>query len=386
MKKIYFSVLFIILHFSLMSQNVKNISLDFKAKLISLGIDSNQDGEIQTLEAEAVNTLSLANSRLTSLEGISAFVNLDTLYCQNNSLRELNVTRNKRLRYLNCANNLISVFNVAGCAKLEYLNCSRNFLPFLSVVSCASLKYLYCNSNKITALGTQNPLLEELNCGENQIIRLSVVSCYNLKTLICSHNQINRLNLYDCPELQQLDCSFNQLRNISLLTCYALQKISCQYNQLLSLDVGVASNLSVIDCSHNQLISLFLKNENRATTLDFSDNINLQYICVDESELDSIAQKCLEYGNLTAKISSACTIFFMNEQKFKVYPNPASTFLTIEVPATSYLAIYNENGQKVMQVTVNGRQNVDISHLKVGKYFIKDKYSLKDTGIQFLKM
>lgn len=34
---------------------------------------------------------------------------------------------------------------------------------------------------------------------------------------------------------------------------------------------------------------------------------------------------------------------------------------------------------------VNGKQNIDISHLKAGRYFIKDKYARQATGIQFIK-
>ena len=65
-----------------------------------------------------------------------------------------------------------------------------------------------------------------------------------------------------------------------------------------------------------------------------------------------------------------------NGNKIKVYPNPASSVLNIEIQETTecdYLTIYDIFGRLIKQTDVNGQKviRVDISDLKRGVYFLK---------------
>jgi hypothetical protein len=61
----------------------------------------------------------------------------------------------------------------------------------------------------------------------------------------------------------------------------------------------------------------------------------------------------------------------------KIYPNPSSNSITIELPSTSiqqnnFLTIYNINGQQIIKGQITTPQNaVDISGLVPGVYFVK---------------
>src|SRR4051812_28847580 len=66
---------------------------NFKATLISLGIDANNDGEIQQAEANALIDLEILNNQgITDLSGINSFINLHIINLSQNNVSVLDVT------------------------------------------------------------------------------------------------------------------------------------------------------------------------------------------------------------------------------------------------------------------------------------------------------
>lgn len=149
MKKniILFYVIFIGLFLNLRAQIVTIPDLNFKNKLISLGIDSNQDGEIQVLEAESVTYLDVNNIGIHSLQGIESFKNLHYLECSDNLISNLDVSNLKDLGYLGCSFNQINNLNVNGLTQLITLVCMGNMMTQLDLNSLTNLQLLNCSVN-----------------------------------------------------------------------------------------------------------------------------------------------------------------------------------------------------------------------------------------------
>lgn len=67
--------------------------------------------------------------------------------------------------------------------------------------------------------------------------------------------------------------------------------------------------------------------------------------------------------------------FEKNKQLFKVYPNPATGNITIELPQTakqSTVTIYSVSGEElIIQQAITNKKQIDISSLPGGVYFIK---------------
>jgi hypothetical protein len=55
----------------------------------------------------------------------------------------------------------------------------------------------------------------------------------------------------------------------------------------------------------------------------------------------------------------------------RIYPNPVSDVLTIEIDKTSIVSIYDVAGVKVMEQVADGIQQINVANLKSGLYIVK---------------
>ena len=76
---------------------------NFLKALIDLGVDKNGDNIISIDEATQVHYLEVYRLNISSLKGIEAFVNLDTLLCFDNQLTSLDISNNTSLTYFDCS-------------------------------------------------------------------------------------------------------------------------------------------------------------------------------------------------------------------------------------------------------------------------------------------
>ncbi len=363
MKKLYFLFFFTI--GLLANAQIVNIpDANFKAKLLesnttnyialdlvgnSFQIDSNSNGEIEVNEASQVGSLILNNSFISSLTGIEYFSNLTELYCEvnlltsldfsmltnlqilhctQNPLTSLNVNGLTNLEALYCGNGQLTILDVSGLINLRELDCSQNSLsslvlnslPNLEILSCndnqinsldisdlLSIKELYCFENQITSLDATGLInLERLWCYTNQLTSLNLIGLSNLVHLACSQNQLYELNFNGLINLRTLSCNNNQIALLDLNSLENLELVECNYNNLSSLDVNGLTNLNYLKCNNNQLTSLFIKNGSLESTLEFFNNPTLNYICVDDFQINTV-QSMIAFGFPNCHINSYCT-------------------------------------------------------------------------------
>ena len=122
------------------AQNVDIPDANFKNALISAGVDTSGDGEISQDEAEAIISLDVWYKDISDMTGIEAFVNLDTLNCEDNQLINLDFSNNTALTELNCRENQLTSLDVSGCIALTDLDCGENQLTSLNVSNNTALK------------------------------------------------------------------------------------------------------------------------------------------------------------------------------------------------------------------------------------------------------
>ena len=106
---------------------------NFLIALFEKGVDYNGDDLISTSEAEAVKVLDVSFREISDLKGIEFFVNLDTLLCNGNGLRKLDISKNTGLKYLNCRINKLINLDVSKNTDLETIRCELNGLSRLDI-------------------------------------------------------------------------------------------------------------------------------------------------------------------------------------------------------------------------------------------------------------
>lgn len=289
MKK-YFVLLTLCFSVCSFAQIVNIPDANFKAKLIALGVDTNNNVEIEVSEALAINNLDVSFSNISSLVGIEEFVNLQLLNCQNNQLTALDITLNVNLITLNCVENQLTSIDISQNINLQTFYCNLNQLTSLDVSQNVNLINLYCKENQLTSLSVvQNNNLQILNCELNQLTSLDVSQNLNLQNLNCNSNALTSIDISQNPNLQVLSCNSNQLSNINVSNNLSLFTINCNTNQFTSLDFSQNINLMQFDVSNNsQLATLFIKNGKSETQIIVANNPNLVYVCTDEEQVNFI--------------------------------------------------------------------------------------------------
>lgn len=91
-----------------------------------LSQDYGADGILYESEVPAITTIDCQNLGIENLKGIECFTSLKTLYCQDNQLQALDVSKNKALVYLACQNNQLQTLDLHTNTSLNTIHCYNN--------------------------------------------------------------------------------------------------------------------------------------------------------------------------------------------------------------------------------------------------------------------
>ena len=114
--------------------------------------DLNNNGEIEINEASQAISLIIYSAEISDLTGIQYFVNIESLACNSNSLTNLDVSANTRLKFLRCERNQLSNLVLTNLTELETLLCYENMLTNLDISASKKLKSLEFHKNNISSI------------------------------------------------------------------------------------------------------------------------------------------------------------------------------------------------------------------------------------------
>lgn len=182
------------------SEYVAIPDMNFEKALIRLKIDDVQDGRVLKVNILKVGSLIIVGNsqkpadQIKSISGIEAFVNLSALNCSENSINNLDLSKNKSLIELDCSSNLLKQLDISMNVKLGYLKCDQNQLTVINFGKITNLTTIYCESNRLLNIDfSTNTQLETLFCTENQLTSLDVSKNISLISLLCSQNKIQTI-------------------------------------------------------------------------------------------------------------------------------------------------------------------------------------------------
>jgi len=306
----------------------------FRARLNTLSIGVTFVGDYaNTATISGITSLDLHNGAIFDLTGIEDFAALETLFCFQNGLTSLDLSKNTALEVLNCTKNFLTSLDVSKNTALTTFYCSENELTSLDVSKNTALTIFECNDNELSFLdvrngnnatitdfdATNNPDLSciyvddtsasyltgwqkdatatfvnnESECGytyipdDNFLLAITknipsaaVIGNYvktadiNTKTILSipSYGITDLTGIQDFTSLMIFKCQDNLLTSIDLSENIKLQLLTCQYNDLTTLDLSKNIKLQSLTCNNNDLITLDLSANVALTKLTCNDN------------------------------------------------------------------------------------------------------------------
>ena len=182
---------------------------DANFRTIVEGFDTNNDSSLSDTEIAAVKKINCFRKRITNLKGIEYFTSLNNLWCAENKLTALDVSKNTALTDLYCSSNQLTTLDVSKNTALTDLDCGRNQLTTLDVSKNTALTYLSCGYNQLTTLDvSKNTALTYLSCRNNQLTTLDVSKNTALTKLSCDNNQLTSLDV-SSTDMDDLNCYDN---------------------------------------------------------------------------------------------------------------------------------------------------------------------------------
>jgi hypothetical protein len=139
---------------------------------------------------------------------------------------------------------------------------------------------------------------------------------------------------------------------------------------LTSIDLSINTSLILLQCQNNQLTNLNVANGNNLNVLNFNATNNPNLTCI---QVDDAAYSTTTWTNIdaTASFSENCASSINENEQLNIslYPNPASSILTIESDEKIIQTqIFNMLGEMVQTETMN---SFFINELSKGVYLIK---------------
>jgi len=142
-------------------------------------------------------------------------------------------------------------------------------------------------ANSIALDGSNNPIVVDVNSdNEIQESEAAVVIALNVN----DSGIITLEGIDGFVNLEVLNCEGNLLTVLNLSGLAELKTLNCSNNNLEALDLNNNSNLEYLDFSVNNITELFIKNgKNESITLEsWNTNIDLEFICADEFQVEDI--------------------------------------------------------------------------------------------------
>ena len=309
--------------------------------------DKDKDGFFTNEEMLECTNFNCESLYIQSLAGIEFFPNLVSLACNNNSLTELDVSKNEKLEDLNCEGNNIKELDLSQNHQLKSLNCNANQITSLSLSHMPQINKVYAEDNcyvldisnnefdlsrlpgnfdvskaKNWQGGTvegnilttsEDVVTYDYDCGNNHLVCLKVINGISLDktlafdhfpdvqflkyvagTLDSDHNlYLSRSEIDQITEIYVDDRSISSLQGIEIFK--QLKHLSCSANRITSIDLSQNTNLEVLKCSDN-LISIIDLTENQALiNLDLSGN---PLSALDVSNNPSLKELDIRYNNI----------------------------------------------------------------------------------------
>ena len=228
-------------------------------------------------------------SRITTLE-FENCVNLTTLICGTNALKQLDLTGLPALESLNCTTADINTIKLGGNDKLKTIKADANKLKSINLAGAPNVETVSLPINSLTEIDLDGVACTSLDLSNNALTTLDLSKTKGLKYLSVSMNPLVSINLAadsasqtGCLFLETLSAKTTKLSEIDLTGLTALESLDLHAGNLTKVTFGKNKELTDIDLSNNKL-----------TSVDFEGAPKVEYLSLNNNEFTEMKLKGLK--------------------------------------------------------------------------------------------
>ena len=260
---------------------------------IEVELDANTGyGKISEMDALSVRNLYFdwGRYKLTTLDGIEHFKNLNYLYCNGSKLQEADLSQNTALETLYVGYNNLTALDLTNNVNLKRLQFSGNSeLATAKIEQCVNLESLYFEDVPLKSLQISSSAKSKIYELAYSYTEIPVdLNEYPKLTLIYS-NGLGLKNLNHIPsaikkQLVNISVDDNALESLDMSEFPNLGTLRCNNNKLTSLDLTPVPSLKFLECTGNKIKKLDIKPLTGLLSLNCGnqqDNILLELILTD---------------------------------------------------------------------------------------------------------
>lgn len=413
-------------------------SPDLKSQAISLSdtalksvllqqCDKDKNGELEIQEAMECKRLLISGLYFTNnIIVLENFVNLERLQLNGTGVEVIDLSNNKKLKYLDISHNNLTNVIVSKASIIDSFNCSSNSLDYIPLIDMPNLRYLKCDNNNIerldfrfssgiTFLSCSNNLLKSIDISyllllenllieNNELNRLNVGINSKLKRIQARNNKISSIDLRNNPELEYLNILFNEVKELNLENNAKLKELNCAYNDIVILELKQNVKLTQLISSYNRrLNTVDLRNGSNKLlygpeSVVLWQNPNLLCVSIDDTTSNFILKHWKDYSDSLTVFSMDCSATSIKKEKIDqnayLYPNPLLTpgLIQFGLNNSEYpknISMYNVLGQMIetecsFEVSDNQKCTVTVPNLEKGLFLLKVIYSSSYQDVKFI--
>lgn len=343
--KPFLTTLFLFLACLSQAQVINIPDAGFKRQLLYT-YDTDRNGELEQSEALAVRDLYVGcyyvsggagggeffSRAVSDLTGIEYFTNLERLAIAGScsgggGVTYPNLSSLSNLTYLSIINaDHLSKINLTGCTRLDSLIIGGSdygnpaALDTLDLNSCTNLKYvnLYFLFQFKKLVADDCIHLKELYLSQMFGESLDLSHLVSLEKLGVNdaYNNIN-LNCSNLTQLKTVEVTTGDLADIQFAGCTNLETVFVDAGTFPSsyLDFSSSPHLSTLRLNlyynppsqFSNLRLLNVKNGSRLNDFFFSGSLNIQQVCADDFEVDTLQQYFIN-NNQNVNVTSSCSL------------------------------------------------------------------------------
>ncbi|MCL7752319.1 leucine-rich repeat protein [Polaribacter sp. Z022] len=377
------------------------INLSNNIDLEKLNLFSNSISSINLQTNVKLKELHVGANLLIDLD-VTGFSDLTKLWCFNNQLTKLDLSKNPNLEVLNCSTNQLVNLNVYSNTLLVSIDAFSNKLKYFDIQNNKNLTQLSISNNELTSLNLKNDNTSKINLFTS--VNNPNLTCIKVDDVTWATNNLLSIDntssfSLDCIPFND-DCSnaipltFGQQTPGNLNSGNANNNPSCAVGNVIadvwfSVIVPQSGEFSIEGSGFGgQLKFAIYQSCSSLAPIACGTAISLNNLTVGTTFYLKVwleanapkTQNTSETGTFTLKAAETSVLSVEKFLEFKnelvLYPNPASTIVTVKLLNNSGLnkvEVFNTLGKKVL--VKNGFNNstltINTSNLSKGIYFIK---------------